>query len=431
MEEERNKGFWKGFWIGFGIFMACSLIVGGAMLWSGVSGFEKWRAGQETAVHPTKEETPETQPGSDPSGTEPGSEPAGETDDYDAAAARFREVMEYVDTYFVLDYNKADMINDALKAYVDGTDDPYSEYLTAEEYAEMMEDSSGSYCGIGVQIQQDIETMETTIIQVFSYSSALEEGMKVGDVIVAINGEDAKEWPIDDIVSRVRGEEGTTVDVTVYRSLEDKEITFTLTRRPVEVDTVNYGMETDTIGYLQLKEFDDVSAGQMEAALKDLKKQGCTQLILDIRNNPGGLLSSVLDISDLFMKRDLLIFSMEDKAGHVYEYYSETGRTFSGEMLVLVNGSSASASEVLTGCLKDHGLAVIMGEKTFGKGIVQGFFKLSDGSAIKLTTEHYKTPGGHDIHKIGIEPDIQGADDPATEDVDELLEQAIAYFQNR
>ncbi len=420
MEEDRNRGFWKGFWIGFALFLACAAVIGGALLWSLLHGLKRWHEEKETE-RPTREES-ETKPSGDPSE---------EADEYDEAAARLKEVMEYVDEYFVLDYDKADMINDALKAYVDGTDDPYSEYLTAEEYAEMMEDSSGSYCGIGVQIQQDPETMDTTIIQVFSNSSALEEGMKVGDLIMAINGEDATKLSLDDIVSRVRGEKGTTVDVTVYRSQEDKEITFTLTRRPVEVDTVYYGMETDRIGYLQLTEFDDVSAGQMQAALKALKKQGCTQLILDVRNNPGGLLSSVLDIADLFMKKDLLIFSMEDKAGTVYEYYSETSREFSGEILVLVNGSSASASEVLTGCLKDHGIAVIMGEKTFGKGIVQGFFRLSDGSAIKLTTEHYQTPGGHDIHKIGIEPDIQGADDPATEDVDELLEQAIAYFQNK
>ena len=212
---------------------------------------------------------------------------------------------------------------------------------------------------------------------------------------------------------------------------EEKNYDFVLTRRPVEVDTVYYEMKTDTIGYLQLTEFNEVSAGQMKKAIEDLKGMGCRQLILDIRNNPGGLLSSVLEISDLFLKKDKLIFSMEDKAGQVYEYYSESGKAFDGEVLVLVNGNSASASEVLTGCLKDHGEAVIMGEKTFGKGIVQGFFKLSDGSALKLTTEHYKTPGGHDIHKIGIEPDIQGADDPATEGVDELLEQAIEYFQNR
>ena len=436
--EERNNGFFKGFWVGFGVFLVCALLIGGVMFMQGVKGFEKWRASQETeAVRPTKPSDP-TEPvkPTDPANpTDPATptEPA-ETDDEAenaAAAARLEEVMDYVDTHFVLDYDKDEMINAALKAYVDAADDPYSEYLTAEEFAKMMEDTSGSYCGIGIQIQQNMETMETTIIQVFSNGSAKEQGMKAGDIIVGVGDEDAREMPIDDIVLRVRGEEGTTVDVTVYRSWEDREITFTLTRRPVEVDTVFYEMLTDKIGYLELTQFDDVSVGQMDTALKALKKEGCTQLILDLRNNPGGLLSAVLDIADQFIKKDLLIMSMEDKAGYVYEYYSEKKPVYTGDLIVLVNGNSASASEVLTGCLKDHGRAVIMGEQTFGKGIVQGFFGLSDGSAIKLTTEYYSTPSGQCIHKIGIEPDIAGADDPATEDTDELLEQAIEYLKKK
>ena len=421
--EERNNGFFKGFWVGFGVFLIVAVMIGGVMLLFGVRGFERWRESQETeAVRPTK-----------PSGAE---EPTGEAEtdsagENAAAAQRLEEVMEYVDTHFVLDYEKDEMINAALKAYVDAAEDPYSQYLTAEEFAKMMEDTSGSYCGIGVQIQQNVETMETTIIQVFSNGSAMEEGMKAGDIIIGAGGEDVREMPIDDIVTIVRGEEGTTVDVTVYRPWEDREISFTLTRRPVEVDTVYYEMLDDGIGYLQLTEFDSVSAGQMETALKALKKEGCQKLVLDIRNNPGGLLSSVLDVADLFIKKDLLIMSMEDKAGHVYEYYSEKKPVFTGDLVVLVNGNSASASEVLTGCLKDHGRAVIMGEKTFGKGIVQGFFTLSDGSAIKLTTEYYSTPSGQCIHKIGIEPDVAGADDPATEDVDELLEQAADYLEKK
>ena len=433
--EEKNNGFFKGFWVGFGVFLVCAVLIGGIMIMQGIKGFERWQASQETEdVRPTKPSDP-TDP-TDPAKPTESADPTkpegtGEADEYAAAAQRFREVMEYVDSYFVLDYDKDEMINQALKAYVDASDDPYSEYLTAEEFAKMMEDTSGSYCGIGVQIQQDLETMVTTIIRIFSNGSAMEQGMKAGDVITAVNGEDARTMPIDDIVAKVRGEEGTTVNVTVYRSWEDKEITFTLTRRPVEVDTVYYEMLTEKIGYLQLTEFDAVSAGQMEAAIKALKKEGCKQLILDIRSNPGGLLSSVLDVADLFLSKDLLIMSMEDKDGHIYEYYSETRPVFTGDLLVLVNHSSASASEVLTGALKDHGRAVIMGEKTFGKGIVQGFFTLSDGSAIKLTTEYYSTPSGQCIHKIGIEPNITGADDPATEDTDELLEQAKEYLQKK
>ncbi|MBQ6292422.1 MAG: S41 family peptidase [Lachnospiraceae bacterium] len=427
--EEKNNGFLKGFWVGFGVFLVCALLIGGIMVMQGIKGFERWQASQETEdVRPTKpsNSAKPTDPAdpADPAGTD-------EADEYSAAAQRFEEVMEYVDVYFVLDYDKEEMINQALKAYVDASDDPYSEYMTAEELAKTMEDSDGSYCGIGVQIQQSTETMETTITRVFSNGSAMEEGMKAGDVIIRVGDEDVRKISIDDIVALVRGKEGTTVNVTVYRSWEDKEITFTLTRRPVQVDTVFYEMLTDKIAYLQLTEFDMVSVEQMEEALKALKKEGCEQLILDIRDDPGGRLDSVLDIADFFLKKDLLIMSMEDKTGYVTECYSNSKALFTGDLVVLANGYSASASEVLTGALKDHGRAVVMGEKTFGKGIVQGFFTLSDGSGIKLTTEHWMTPSGECIDKIGIEPDIEGADDPATEDVDELVEQAKEYLQKK
>lgn len=429
MEERNNNGFFKGFWVGFAVFLVCAVLIGGVMLMQGIRGFEKWREKQEKETEaPARPTKAAEDPGKE---SESESETADEAEVNDAAAKRFEEVMEYVDRYFVLDYDKEEMINEALKAYVDASDDPYSQYLTAEEFAKMMEDSDGSYCGIGVQIQQNLETMVTTVIQVFSNGSALEQGMKAGDVIVRIGDEDAREMPVDDIVSLVRGEEGTKVDVTVYRSWEDREITFTLTRRPVEVDTVYYEMKTGSIGYIQLTEFDRVSGKQMETALKELKKQGMKQLILDIRNNPGGLLSSVLDVADLFLGQELMIMSMEDKEGNVYEYYSEKRPSFTGDMVILVNGNSASASEVLTGCMKDHSRALIMGEKTFGKGIVQGFFTLSDGSAIKLTTEYYSTPSGQCIHKIGIEPDVAGADDPATEDTDELLDKAVDYLEKK
>lgn len=424
MEEKKNNGFFKGFITGFALFLLCSALLFAAVVWRGTEGILAWKASQETAEHPSAEPG-ETRPGQDPAETQPGQEADG------SAAARLEEVMEYVDEYFVLEYDKDEMINAALKGYVEAAGDPYSEYLTAEEFAAMMEDTSGSYCGVGVQIQQNTETLVTTVIQVFSNGSAKEQGVKPGDVITAINGENATHMSVDEIVSLVRGEPGTTVEVTFYRDWEDKEYTVTMVRRAVEVDTVYWEMLTDSIGYLQLTEFDEVSVRQMEEALKALKKEGCRQLILDIRNNPGGLLSSVLEIADLFMKRGIPIFSMEDKKGNVYEYHSERSQTFGGDLIVLVNGNSASASEVLTGCLKDNHLAVIMGERTFGKGIVQGYFTLSDGSAIKLTTEHYQTPNGHDIHKVGIEPDIEGSDDPSTEDADELLQQAIEYFKSK
>lgn len=342
---------------------------------------------------------------------------------------RLGEIAEIAEARLLLtDEQRAACEDAAYRGFVAASGDVYSAYLTEEEWDEMMESSSGSYCGIGVQISQNKETMESVVVTVFSNSPALEAGMKAGDVFTAVDGMDVTQMSLDEIVNHVRGEEGTSVSITVLRPSTGETLTLNCERRKVEVDTVYSWMLEDGIGYLQLTEFDDVSVTQVREALKSLEKQGMKKLIFDLRGNPGGLLSSVLSIADYFVAKGLLIFRMEYVDGEVFTEKSDSKPVFTGEMVLLVDENSASASEVMTGILQDYERAVIMGTQTFGKGIVQSFFLLEGGGALKTTIAHYFSPLGRDFHGVGITPDIIGEDDVLT-DEDELLNQALEQLR--
>lgn len=343
---------------------------------------------------------------------------------------RMGEIEELVQERLHLSDEEREACEDAAyRGLVDGSGDIYSAYLTEKEWDEMMESSSGSYCGIGVQISQNRETLVSEVVKVFSNSPAKEAGMKAGDIFRAVNGMDVTQMLLDEIVTYVRGEEGTRVDITVYRPSSDETLTLNCERRQVEVDTVFYEMKGDGIGYLELTEFDEVSVAQVRDAVISLEAQGMKKLIFDLRGNPGGLLSSVLEIADYFVNKDLLIFRMDYIDGETYTEKSHSKPLFEGEMILLVDGNSASASEVMTGILQDYQRATIMGTQTFGKGIVQSFFVLKDGGALKTTIAHYFSPKGRDFHGVGITPDILGEDDVLTEDNDELLNQALEQLK--
>lgn len=316
----------------------------------------------------------------------------------------------------------------AYRAFVEASGDAYSAYMTEEEWQDMKESSSGSYCGIGVQISQDINTLESRVVTVFSNSPALEAGLKAGDIFKAVDGMDVTQMKLDEIVLYVRGEAGTTVELTIYRPATGETFTVTCGRRQVEVDTVFSRMLNEKTGYIQLTEFDEVSVSQVRSALVNLRDQGMEKLVLDLRGNPGGLLSAVLDIADFFVPADLMIFRMDYKGGESYTEKSISRPIFDGDMIVLVDEFSASASEVLTGILQDYHEATVLGNTTFGKGIVQSFYELKGGGALKVTIAHYFSPSGRDFHGVGLEPDIQGTDDPAT-DEDELLEKALELLK--
>jgi carboxyl-terminal processing protease len=292
------------------------------------------------------------------------------------------------------------------KGLLESLDDPYSVYYTADEYADLMTTSSGSYEGIGVSIQQDVQTKELTVIRVFQSSGAEDAGMLPNDKIIAVDGRELNGEDVSEVVTWIKGDPGTTVNVTVYRPSTEETLELTIERRKIDNSTVSYTMKDNNIGYIEVTDFYEATADQFSDAIDDLQSQGMTGLIVDLRNNPGGYVSTVVSMCNRILSEGTIVYT-EDKDGNVLEKYeADSEESLDIPMVVLVNGNSASASEIFSGCMKDHGTATIVGTTTFGKGIVQQVIPLSDGSAVKLTIAKYFTPNGNDIHQIGIEPDI-------------------------
>lgn len=285
--------------------------------------------------------------------------------------------------------------------------DEYSQYFTKEEYEEMFNSSiAGSYSGIGATLQQDTETKQVTVIKVQEGSPADQAGMLVGDIIVKADDYKAAGMELSEFVSHLKGEEGTTVNVNVYRESENRYLDMEITRAKLDIATVEHTMLADKTGYIQITEFVENTTSQFEDALEDLKQQGMTGLIVDLRNNPGGMLSSVTDILQDIVPEGMIVYT-EDKYHNRQEYVSTGEKTLQVPLVVLVNENSASASEIFAGAVKDRECGTLIGTTTFGKGIVQGLQELSDGSAIKMTTSRYYTPNGICIQGTGIDPDIE------------------------
>ncbi len=318
--------------------------------------------------------------------------------------------------YFNEDSSKRD------ESYYDGImaglDDPYSVYYTPEEYAKLEEDDGGQYVGIGATVAKNPDTGEIYVVKPLRGSPAEEAGLKKNDVFVQVDGTNiTTNMELEDVVKMIRGSKGSTAHLKMYREGDSDYRTFDIKRRKVENVTVDYEMLDGNIGYITVEEFIDNTAKQFEEAVDTLEKKGAKSIIVDVRNNPGGLLTAVLEMADYIIKDDAkakgaasagLLLETKDKTGKVIESYScKDGHSVNLPMVVLANENSASASEIFTGCMKDYGIATIIGTTTFGKGIVQQVIPLDDGSAIKITIAKYFTPAGKDIHKKGIDPDIK------------------------
>lgn len=342
---------------------------------------------------------------------------------------KLETIQEFIDKNFYFEDDEQALQEGIIRGYMEGLDDPYSVYYTPEEYASFMEDTNGEYVGVGVQVSQDVETMVITVVKVFD-GPAKEAGIKKEDVITKVNGEDISEQDIDTVVDKIKGEEGTDVTITVYRSSDKQEHDFTMPRRKVENPTVEYKMLENNIGYISVSSFYEVTGEQFIAAVEDMEGRGMEGLIVDLRDNGGGLLGIAVDMLDYMLPSGKIVYT-EDKDGNVTsEYNSDDENYFDKPLVVLVNGYSASASEIFAGAIKDYGIGTLVGETTFGKGIVQRMFPMEDGSAVKLTIAKYFTPNGNDIHEVGIEPDVEvELDAEAYEDSDgeddNQLEEAI------
>lgn len=321
---------------------------------------------------------------------------------------KLEKVADLIDEYYFEDVDTKELETYLYKGLVAGTNDLYSAYYSEDELKQFMEDTSGSYSGIGVTMQYDSAMGMVKIVKINSKGSAAEVDIQVGDYIYMVDGE---EIPLDNadtskIVSAVRGEEGTKVKLTLLRGDDRHEVEVEVERRSVEVETVNAQMLEDNIGYIQITEFEGTTASQFHEAYDRLKGEGAEGMIVDLRDNPGGQVDSVVDIAGSFLPEGIVTY-MEDKNGNRQDYKCDGEDIWDKPLTVLINGNSASASEIFAGAVRDYKVGTLLGTKSFGKGIVQQTFSLGDNTAIKLTFAKYYTPNGENIHKKGIEPDVE------------------------
>lgn len=341
-------------------------------------------------------------------------------------------IEDVIEKYYLEDMD-AETLEDGIYAgMIDSLGDPYSAYYSAEELQEMEQDVEGIYYGIGAYVGIDAATNLPVISGVIEGTPAEESDLRDGDIIYMVDGTSTQGMDTDDVVALIRGEENTTVHLTLVRNGEEDYVEVDVTRRKVESPTVNYEMMENDIGYIQITEFDQVTIDQFTEALAVCKGSDMKGLVLDLRSNPGGSLNVVCEIARKLLPEGLIVYT-EDKYGQKEELTCDGTNEIQVPVVVLVNGYSASASEILAGAIQDHEKGILMGTKTFGKGIVQRVISLSDGSAVKLTISTYYTPNGKDIHGVGIEPDEVvefDADLYYDEGIDNQLEAAVKYLQD-
>ncbi len=325
---------------------------------------------------------------------------------YQTIISKLEAMDELIDEKYLEDVNDVDFADGVYKGFIASLGDPYSTYYTKDEYKALMESSSGVYYGIGASVSQDAKTGIITIVKPFVNGPAYKAGIKPGDIIAKVNGEEVTGMDLSEVVSRMKGKSGTKVNISILREDETDLLEFIVTRKKIEVPTIEYKMLSNKIGYISILEFDKITVEQFEAAVDELENQKMKALIVDVRNNPGGMLDSVVAILDRILPPKLLVYT-EDKNSKREEQYAKDKKKVTVPMAVLINGNSASASEIFAGTLQDYKTATIVGTTSFGKGIVQSVYPFNDGTAVKLTISKYYTPNGRNIHGTGIKPDVE------------------------
>lgn len=421
--DSKNK-FWRGVMVGVLVTALVCLITVGAS--AGIYMFGRRVIDNQTQVQVQTEGTPSQ---------------AQEPVNFENVTKKLEQIQDIIDKKYLFE-EKIDTSEEEAGIYqgfLSGLNDPYAVYYTPDELTSFLDETNGSYCGIGALVSQNVQTGVSTIVRVFEGSPAEEAGILPGDALYKVDGIEVIGMDLSLLVNNyVKGEEGSQLTITIYRENSGEYKDITLTRRPIDVQTVSGKMLDEEIGYISVVEFDRVTADQFKSKIEELQGEGMKRLIIDLRNNPGGEVTTVVSMADYILKDGGRILTVANKKGTEETYDAEDGHSLEIPMVVLVNGNSASASEVFTGAMKDYGVATIVGTKTFGKGIVQTLMPLSDGSAIKLTTDHYYTPNGNDIHGKGIEPDLEvELDEEAAQEVvipeekDNQLQKAVEVVKGK
>ena len=346
--------------------------------------------------------------------------------------ASFRSVLE---EKYIGEIDDEALIEGAIKGYVSALGDPYTTYYTKEEMDELMEETTGNYVGIGIYMTLDLENNAIYVVKPMEGSPAEEAGIQAGDLITKVDGQEYSGEELDQASNAIKGEEGTTVKLEILRDGETQELE--VERRKIVVSHI-VEKKFDNIGYLLIEDFDGGCAKEFEEKYKELESQGIDRLIIDLRNNGGGVVDEAVSIADMLLDKDDTILITKDKKGNEEITKSEHNPTITMPVVVLTNGYSASASEILVGALQDNERATIVGTKTYGKGIIQEVNRLNDGSGLKITIEEYYTPNRNEINKVGIEPneEIDLSDEVReqgtyTDEEDNQLQKAIEIIREK
>ena len=340
-----------------------------------------------------------------------------------------------IDQEYLGEVDNAEMAEGIYAGLVYGLGDVYSRYYTADEYAQETASTDGAYAGIGVSIQKN-KNGGVQIAECYEGGPGAEAGLQTGDVITAINDTDVTDMELSDVVSLIRENKDNTIVLTVFRENEEKSREISVDVTDVELPSVFGEMLDKKTGYIQITQFTGVTPQQYKDMFAELKDKGMERLVIDLRDNPGGLLTSVCDILREILPEGLIVYT-EDKYGNREEENCDGKHQLDMPLAVLVNENSASASEIFAGAVQDHEVGTIVGTTTYGKGVVQELRQLSDGSAVKLTVSNYYTPNGNSINKVGIKPDVEVKlasellnKDEITHEEDNQLQKALDVIEN-
>ena len=315
---------------------------------------------------------------------------------------KYREI---IDKYYLGEIDEEKLEEGAIKGYVEGLGDPYTEYISKEEMKDYLDDTMGNFVGIGIYMIKNTQYDKIQVLSTIKGSPAEKEGIKAGDLILTVDG---VEYSADDMTTasnNIKGEEGTKVTVEVSRG--EEILKFELTREKVKVNQVEGKVISNNIGYIQFSSFDETTADDFKNKYEELIKQGIKSLIIDLRNNGGGIVDQALKIADYIVNKDSVLLYEVDKNNNETIKKAKTDPIINMPIIILTNENTASASEILAGALKDLGKAKTVGTTTYGKGVIQQILSLSDGSGLKITIEEYQTPNKNKIHEVGIAPDVE------------------------